>query len=89
MKIFVPGEKWMVNMNKTHKYKAGDLVGLVAECMADCKILRRVPKKKGQGFSYIATAVKIHSSTPEETFFGKNKKFTVSEKRIVVKLSHL
>ena len=70
----------------THKYKLGDIVGVVGDCMADCKIVRRPRKKKGQALTYVATAIDIHHPNPKESFFGKNKYFIIPEKRIVVKL---
>lgn len=74
-------------MSKTgHRYRAGDLVGVIKDCMANCKILRRMPKKNGQGFRYVATAVKIFSDTPDRTFFGRNKTFVLPERRILLKL---
>ena len=72
---------------QTHKYKVGDIVGICSDCMADCKILKRIPKVKGQVLSYVATAVIIHHPKPKESWFGQNKEFTVREDRIVVKLS--
>lgn len=74
-------------MQTEHKYKAGDLVGIVKDCMANCRILRRVPKKKGEGFTYIATAEKIHHPRPKESFFWKNKEFLIKERKIGVRLS--
>jgi hypothetical protein len=73
---------------KTHKYKKGDLVGIIKDCMADCRILRRLKKRDGQALSYVVTVERIHSSIPpEETFFGKNKNFVVRERQILLKLS--
>ena len=72
---------------KTHQYKKDDIVGICADCMANCKILERIPKKKGEAFQYVATAVEIHHPNPKESFFGQNKKFKVKEKQIVVKLN--
>jgi hypothetical protein len=73
---------------KVHKYKKGDLVGIISDCMADCRILRRLPKREGQALSYVVTAERIHHPKPKESFFGKNEKFTVRERDILVKLSH-
>jgi len=70
----------------SHKYRVGDLVGIIVDCMANCRIIRCIPKRKGKGLSYIATAERIHSSRPEESFFGKNKEFEVLERNIMVKL---
>jgi hypothetical protein len=71
---------------KTHKYKAGDIVGICADCMADCEIVRRVRKRDGQALTYVAKAVKIHHPRPKESFFGKNPEFMVREKQISVLL---
>ena len=73
-------------MKTKYKYSVGDVVGICSDCMADCKILKCIPKKKGEGVSYVATAIRIHHPNPKESFFGKNKHFTVREKQIVVKL---
>jgi len=70
-----------------HKYKKGDIVGIVSDCMADCRILCRLRKRDGQALSYMATAEKIHHPRPQESFFGKNKRFVVRERDILVKLS--
>lgn len=72
---------------KTHKYQVGNIVGVVADCMADCEILECLPKEAGHGLSYLATAVSIHHPHPEQSFFGQNVKFVVPEKQIVVRLS--
>ena len=72
---------------KVHKYKKGDLVGIVVDCMANCRILYRLHKQSGKGLSYVATAVKIHHPRPKESFFGKNKKFVVLERQIMLKLT--
>jgi hypothetical protein len=72
---------------KVHKYKKGDLVGICSDCMADCRILRRLRKRAGQALSYVVTAEKIHHPRPKESFFGKHKQFTVRERDIVVKLT--
>jgi len=69
-----------------HRYRPGDLVGVVADCMADCEIVRRVRKRPGQALSYIARAVKVHHPRPNESFFGKNKQFLLEERRITVLL---
>lgn len=69
-----------------HKYKAGDIVGIVSDCMADCKIICRLRKRPGQALCYVVTAVAIHHPRPEESFFGKNKKFLAREKDILVRL---
>lgn len=71
-----------------HKYKVGDLVGIVVDCMANCEILRCVPKVKGKGLTYIAKAVKIHHPRPKESFFGKNSEFEVRERQITLRLSN-
>lgn len=72
-----------------HKYKAGDLVGVVADCMADCKIICRLRKKSGQVLCYVAKAVKIHHPRPKESFFGKNKHFLLEERRVFVLLKEV
>ncbi len=71
---------------KSHRYKKDDMVGICTDCMADCRIVEVIPKKKGQSLSYVASAVSIHHPKPKESFFGKNKKFTVRENQITVKL---
>jgi len=45
-----------------HKYKKGDIVGIVSDCMADCRILCRLRKRDGQALSYMATAEKIRTT---------------------------
>jgi len=69
-----------------HRFKVGDVVGVVGDCMCNCEILEIIPKKKGQSHSYIAKAVKISHPNPEETFFGKNEKFIVRDNEILVRL---
>ena len=69
-----------------HKYKAGDVVGVIADCMADCKIISRLQKRKGKVASYIATAINIHHPKPKDSFFGINKKFIIEERQIVLKI---
>jgi len=69
-----------------HKYRPGDVVGVVADCMADCKIVRRIRKRPGQALSYVARAVKIHHPRPKESFFGQHKQFLLQERRITVLL---
>ncbi len=71
---------------KGHKYTEGDLVGVCADCMADCVIVKCLPKKPGVALSYVASAVKIHHPKPKTSFFGQNKEFEVGEKQIVVHL---
>ncbi|MDO8640080.1 MAG: hypothetical protein Q7R33_00885 [Nitrosarchaeum sp.] len=70
-------------MVKDVKYKINDVVGICSDCMADCRIVKILPNKE-----YIATAITIHHPKPKESFFGKNKKFTVKESQIVCKLSN-
>lgn len=72
---------------KVHKYAVGNIVGVVADCMANCEIIKVIPKKKGKGFCYIAKAVHISHPKPSETFFGKNDTFELPEHRVVVRLS--
>lgn len=67
-----------------HKYRPRDVVGVVADCMADCEIVRRIRKRPGQVVSYVARAVTIHHPQPKESFFGKNKQFLLEERRITV-----
>jgi hypothetical protein len=69
-----------------HKYRAGDIVGVVADCMADCRIVRRLRKKPGESLRYIAQAVKVHHPRPKESFFGKHERFLLEEKRVTVLL---
>lgn len=69
-----------------HRYRPGDVVGVVGDCMADCEIVRRIRKRPGQVLSYIARAVKIHHPKPKESFFGKNKQFLLEERRVTVLL---
>jgi hypothetical protein len=69
-----------------HKYRAGDVVGVVADCMADCVIVRRLRKKPGESLRYVARAVAIHHPWPAESFFGKHERFLLLEKGIVVLL---
>ena len=71
-------------MPSKHKYSVGDLVGICADCMADCEIVQCLPKRKGQALTYVAKAVSIHHPRPEESFFGKNPLFEVRENQIVV-----
>lgn len=79
-------KKLKIMKTKAHLYKVDDIVGIIGDCMADCKIVECLSKKKGQSLSYVATAVKIHHPKPKESFFGRNKTFNVRENQIVVKL---
>jgi len=67
--------------SEKHRYKKGDIVGIVADCMADCKIIKLLPNKE-----YELQAVKIHHPNPKESFFGKNKRFKAKQNQITVKL---
>lgn len=71
----------MDNTIETHKYKPGDLVGISAECVLNCRIISCIPKVNGKGFSYVARAEEI----PEllEAFFSKNKEFVLLERHII------
>lgn len=69
-----------------HKYRPGDLVGVVSDCMANCEIVRRIRKRPGQSLRYVAHAVVIHHPRPKESFFGKHKQFLVTEREISVLL---
>jgi len=64
-----------------YKYKKGDIVGIVADCMADCKVIKLLPNKE-----YELEAIKIHHPKPKESFFGKNKRFKARQNQITVKL---
>lgn len=72
---------------KAHRYKKGDLVGVIFDCMADCRILYRLRKRTGKPLSYVATAERIYHHKPKTSFFGQNKRFVLSERSILVKLS--
>lgn len=61
-------------------------MGIVADCMADCRIEKLLPKVPGESLSYEASAVTIHHPSPSESFFGKNPRFKVRERSILVKL---
>lgn len=54
--------------------------------MANCEILELLPKRSGRGLSYVAKAVTIHHPRPKESFFGKNPKFEVLERKILIQL---
>ena len=69
----------MKKAKQTHKYKKGAIVGVVVDCMCDCEVLRRLPKKK-----YILKAVAIHHPEPKKSWFGNNPKFIAQEKQILV-----
>jgi hypothetical protein len=69
-----------------HKYQAGDVVGVVADCMADCEVVYRLRKRPGKVLSYVVRAVMIHHPRPKESFFGKNKQFLIEERRVTVLL---
>jgi len=62
-----------------HKYAVGSIVGVVADCMCECEVIRRLPQKR-----YVLKVVKIAHPRPKETWFGKNPKFTVDENRIML-----
>jgi hypothetical protein len=75
------------NESLVSMYKKGDIVGVIGDCMAECKILEVLPKKKGEKTSYVATAMKIAHPDPDSTFFGKNEQFCITDKQVVLKIS--
>jgi len=38
-------------MLEKHRFKVGDVVGVCSDCMAECEILKVLPKKKDQEHS--------------------------------------
>lgn len=72
---------------KRHRFRVGDVVGVTADCMAECEILEIIPKKKGQSHSYVAEAIKINHPKPYESFFGQNKKFVLKDNQILLRIS--
>ena len=65
----------------SHKYQVGAIVGTVVDCMAECEIIKRLPKKR-----YVLKVVKVAHPEPKESWFGKNPRFTADEKQILVQL---
>lgn len=71
--------------NHVYKYKIGDIVGVVTNCMSEFEITG-FEKNTKLGFGYKAKCLLLHLSNPEESEIKIGQEYFVKEEQIVLKL---